>query len=138
MLYVEDNPDDALLLQRALRKKGFVYPLLVVEHGAKAVDYLSGTGIYSNRQKYPLPKLIVVDLTLPIMDGFSFLRWLRTESATKKMPAVVLSGARETTHAKLAFQNGCDAFFPKTPDTAHLEEIVQLLHDNWLEKSDSA
>ena len=80
ILLVEDNPDDVTLLQWALRKHGLTYPIQVVEHGAQAVQYLSGAGEFGDREKYPLPHLIVLDLNLPEMNGVTFLKWLRNKS----------------------------------------------------------
>lgn len=128
ILLVEDNPDDVLLLQRAFRKHGLSCPVQVVEHGAKAVRYLSGDGEYGNREKYPLPKLIILDLNLPGMNGISFLQWLRKDAQTEKMRAVVLTGSHSAEDARAAFTSGCDAFFTKSADTEKLKEIVQDIH----------
>jgi CheY-like chemotaxis protein len=128
ILLVEDNPDDILLLQRAFRKHGLSVPMQIVEHGAKAVRYLSGEGEYGNREKYPLPRLIVLDLNLPIMNGFCFLKWLRSEEQIKKMRAVVLTGSHSSEDARTAFASGCDAFFTKSADSEKLKEIVQSIN----------
>ncbi|MEO6034452.1 MAG: response regulator [Verrucomicrobiota bacterium] len=125
ILLVEDNPDDVFLLQRAFRKHGLSCPMQVVEHGAKAVRYLSGEGEYSNRDKYPLPRLIVLDLNLPVMNGIEFLKWRHADAQAQKLRTVVLTGSRSAEDARAAFDSGCDAFFTKSADTDRLREIVQ-------------
>jgi CheY-like chemotaxis protein len=133
ILLVEDNPNDAVLFQRALKKANSSNPLHIVEHGAKAVSYLSGEGHFADREKYPFPKLIVLDLTLPQMPGLEFLQWLRAKSSEPKLPVVVLTGRTGPTEAKKAFQLGCSAYFVKPHEAAELEQIVGTIQDQWLD-----
>ena len=74
ILLVEDDPDDALLIQRAFQKAGFHNTLKVVSDGHQAIAYLSGAGVFANREKFPLPFLILLDLRMAGLDGFDVLR----------------------------------------------------------------
>lgn len=133
ILLVEDNPDDVTLLQWAFRKHGLACPVQVVEHGARAVQYLSGEGEFSNREKYPLPSLIILDLNLPEMNGVTFLKWLRTESQNRTLPTVVLTGSRGADDASAASSSGCDAFFTKSADIGKLTAIIEKIRVGLLE-----
>ncbi len=77
ILLVEDNPDDAELLEYAFRKAGIANPLLAVTDGDAAVQYVGGTGAYADRRRHPLPELILLDLKLPRRSGFEVLGFIR-------------------------------------------------------------
>src|SRR6266481_2179401 len=93
ILLVEDDPNDVLLIQRAFQKAGLRAALKVVRDGAQAIDYLSGNGVYAEREKYPLPYLILLDLKMPGTDGFEVLQWVRAEPEIKRLLVVVLTSS---------------------------------------------
>src|ERR1051326_1863906 len=88
ILLAEDREDDILLIQRAFKQGGIRYPLMVVRDGEESISYLSGIGRYSNRELYPIPALFLLDLTLPVTDGFEVLRWIRTRPELKDLPVI--------------------------------------------------
>ena len=91
MLLVEDDPNDILLIQRAFAKACLVNPLKVVRDGEEALNYLSGSGEFADRGRYPLPSLILLDLKLPRKSGLEILQWLRQQPALKHIPVIVLT-----------------------------------------------
>src|SRR6059036_3970049 len=91
VLLVEDNEDDVFIMQTAWRKATVPNPLQVVADGEEAVSYLGGEGQYADRQKYPLPVVIFLDLNMPRKKGFEVLQWLRGEPALKRMVVNILS-----------------------------------------------
>ena len=77
ILLVEDNEDDVFLMERALEGARIVNRLLIVEDGQEAIDYLSGEGKFANREEYPIPALVFLDLKLPVKKGLEVLAWIR-------------------------------------------------------------
>ena len=86
ILLAEDDPEDRFLIQRAWRKAGGQAALLEVEDGAGLLDYLKGRGDYSNREHYPLPALVLLDLNMPRLDGREVLAELRADPGLRGMP----------------------------------------------------
>src|SRR5258708_37240109 len=78
ILLAEDDKNDVFLMKRAFDKAAIGNPLFMVSDGQEVVDYLEGTGKFSDRGKHPLPGLLLLDLKMPLMDGFCVLAWLRT------------------------------------------------------------
>src|SRR3954469_23104638 len=95
ILLVEDNDDDVFAMQRALRKAQITHPVHVVSDGQKAIDYLSGSGTYTDRSNYPLPSLVFLDLKLPYVGGFEVLTWLRAQPDLRHLAVVVLTSSGE-------------------------------------------
>src|SRR5437867_13021464 len=93
ILLVEDNPDDVLLIQRAFQKAGLHDALKVVRDGAQAIQYLSGDGLFADRQRFPLPFLVLLDLKMPGTDGFDVLQWARAQPEFKRLLIVVLTSS---------------------------------------------
>ena len=82
ILLVEDDENDVFFFKRAVERSGITHPLLVVRDGQDAVHYLGGTGDYSDRTTYPAPRLVVLDLNLPVKHGLQVLKWMRSQPAT--------------------------------------------------------
>src|SRR5437870_5194090 len=95
ILYIEDREDDALLLQQALRKTGFVQPLQFEKNAERAVVYLSGQPPFENRELYPLPSMILLDLSMPLMTGLEILQWRQGQPAIRRIPVVVLTASQQ-------------------------------------------
>src|SRR5437868_15435601 len=93
ILLVEDNPDDALFAQRAFGRVCPEARLELAKDGEDAVNYLSGKGIYGDRERFPLPTLILLDLKLPRKSGFEVLEWLKGEPELRDIPVVVLTSS---------------------------------------------
>src|SRR3954463_10927004 len=93
ILLAEDDSNDVLLIQRAFQKAGMHHLLKVVRDGEQALDYLSGHGPYANREKFPLPFLLLLDLKMPCIDGFEVLQRVRAEPDLKRLLIVVLTSS---------------------------------------------
>src|ERR1700679_3895436 len=91
ILLVEDDPNDVFLMQRALKRAEITNPLQVATDGQQAIDYLSGTGKFSDRTQYPLPDLIFLDLKLPYKSGFDVLEWIRSQPALASTSVIILT-----------------------------------------------
>ena len=93
ILLVEDNDDDVFAMQRAMEIGKVTNPLQVVTDGKEAVDYLGSAGIYADREKFPMPFLIFLDLKLPYLSGFEILEWMRGQPQLESIIVVVLTVA---------------------------------------------
>ncbi|HHN65438.1 MAG TPA: response regulator [Nitrospirae bacterium] len=132
ILIVEDNTDDVLLIKRAFQQCGVVNPLRFVTDGEQAVAYLKGTGEFGDRKKNPLPVLILLDLKMPRMNGFEFLRWLRNEPDLKKIIVVILTSSSESPDINRAYELGANSYLVKPVRFEDLIRIVKELHLYWL------
>jgi CheY-like chemotaxis protein len=131
-LLIEDTENDVLLIQRAFIKAKVLNPLLIVKTAEEAVAYLQGEGRYSNRIEFPLPALILLDLKLPGMDGFEFLRWIRQQEGLASMRVVVLASSDLMLDVNLAYQLGANSFLVKPVDFERFVEISLALNGYWM------
>src|SRR6185369_4413789 len=95
ILMVEDNPDDEALTLRAFKKSGIKDEVVVAHDGVEALDYLFGQGAYAGRDTSEAPRLILLDLKLPKLDGLEVLQRIRDEESTRLLPVVILTTSRE-------------------------------------------
>jgi CheY-like chemotaxis protein len=95
ILLAEDREDDVVLIRRAFRQAYVNNPLQVVQDGVEAISYLRGEGKYSNREEYPLPDLILLDLKMPRVDGFEVLKWIREQPSLATLRVVVLTSSED-------------------------------------------
>lgn len=128
ILLAEDDEADVLLMRRALREAGVTNPLVVVSNGQEAIAYLNGEGPYAQRGKYPSPCVLVLDLRMPLMDGFEVLTWLQKRRRPKDLQVIILSSSELETDVLQAFELGADAFWVKPQAFHELIEIVRQLH----------
>lgn len=132
ILLVEDNPDDAALLRRAFIKARVLNPIHVVSGGEEAIDYLSGLGKYANREEFPFPGLVLLDLNMPGLDGFDVLQWIRQEPQLNRLRVVVLSASDNMRDVSRAYKLGANSFLIKPADFDRFVEISQALNGYWI------
>jgi CheY-like chemotaxis protein len=132
ILLVEDEENDVMLLQRAFRRAGMVNPLQVVRHGDDAVAYLEGSGEYTDRAKYPLPVLVLLDLKLPRRTGLEVLEWVKGQTGVKKIPIVVLTSSKNDSDVDRAYDLGANSYLVKPVSFETLLELVKSLELYWL------
>lgn len=118
-LLVEDNEDDAFFMERAFKDAGLRNPLRVVTNGEQAIEYLAGRKGFADREKFPNPDMIFLDLKMPGMDGFEVLAWIRQERKLE-VPVAVLTSSPEEIDRKRARELGADCYLLKPPTTGML------------------
>ncbi len=128
ILLAEDDEDDIFIMRRALRGAGITNPLQIVRNGREAIQYLTGEGIYADRKQYPWPCLLMLDLRMPLMDGFEVLAWLQRRRRPKDLLAVILSSSKDEADMLRASQLGADAYCIKPDAYDDLVSIVRQLH----------
>jgi len=116
ILVVDDDQNDLLLAKRAIERAGLKYPIKTLSNGIERLDYLKGEPPYSDRDKYPLPALVLLDIKMPGTDGFDVLRSIRHQPRFAKLYVVMLTGADEIAKANMAYQLGADSFLVKPLD----------------------
>ncbi|MBD2130178.1 response regulator [Microcoleus sp. ZQ-A2] len=132
ILLVEDDPGDVFRIQRAFRKSNLDSSLEVVTDGEKAIYYLNGEEPYQDRDRYPLPVLMLLDLKLPRRSGFEVLSWLRNESTIKHLPVVVLTSSDQPIDIERAYALGANSYLTKPPAPDALLEMVRVVGLYWL------
>ncbi len=132
VLHVEDDANDRLLLQIALRQAGLLWDLKAVKDGEEAIAYLQGLGPYSNRRLYAFPALVLLDLKLPRKSGFEVLEFIHEQWESKVLRVVVLSGSAQESDTRLAWERGAIHYFTKPPTLAELVHLTKEIHSQWL------
>jgi DNA-binding response OmpR family regulator len=131
VLHIDDDPNDTELLQAASRRAGVPFVMQHIHDGEQAIAYLSGSGVYGDRRRYPLPELILLDLKLAGTSGFEVLKWVRSHSQLRTMPIVVLSGSERQEHIQLAYSMGANSYIVKPPGFQQLVRVAEALHTVW-------
>lgn len=120
ILLAEDNEDDVFLMRRALKATGQPISLAVVVNGQEAIDYLSAVGEYADRNRFPHPMALFLDLKMPHKTGFDVLWWLKERSDIPKVRVAVLSSSNHPKDMSLAKELGADSYLIKPPNPAEL------------------
>ncbi|MBI2949500.1 MAG: response regulator, partial [Verrucomicrobia bacterium] len=113
LLLVEDSEDDVFLMRRALKEADVINPLLVVEDGQEALDYLGGTGKYRDRTEYPLPAVVFLDLKLPYKSGHEVLKWIRQQKEFEALVVIVLTSSNEPYDLSKSYALGANSYLVK-------------------------
>jgi CheY-like chemotaxis protein len=133
ILLVEDDVFDVELIQSAMRRTPGEINLVRVEDGDEAVDYLAGTPPYDDRQTYPIPMTMVLDIKLPKRSGFEVLQWLRTQSGPiKRLPALMLTSSKHQVDINQAFEHGANAYLTKPDSIKELTVLMGEFKSFWL------
>ena len=132
ILLVEDNPQDAELTIRALKKHNLANRLIIVEDGAEALDFIFGRGKYAGRDTGHPPKVVLLDLKLPKVSGLEVLRALKQDERTRPIPVVVVTSSREDPDIKTAYALGANSYVVKPVDFDAFAEAVCNLGLYWL------
>ena len=127
ILLAEDNPDDVWIMKRAIKAAGIASPLLVVENGREAVNYLSGEGKYADRDHYPIPCLVLLDLKMPYLSGLEVLRWIRTESRSPRTLVVFMTSSSDRRDIDEAYRLGANAYLVKPSELAKLTDMLRAM-----------
>ncbi len=132
ILLAEDNPNDVEMTLRALKKQNLVNKVHVARDGVEALDYLFATGNYANRNMTLIPKLILLDLKLPKVDGLEVLRKIKSDERTRTIPVVVLTSSREEQDMIESYNLGANSYIVKPVDFDKFLDAVGELGLYWL------
>src|SRR4051794_22851789 len=132
VLLVEDRDDDVLIVRRAFEKLGLPNPIKVVTDGDQAISYLAGTAVYADRKLYPMPGLVLLDLKMPVRDGFEVLEWIRSQPGISGLPVVVLTTTDAIKDVSRAYAAGANSFLVKPMEFEQYMGLLQTLKKFWL------
>jgi CheY-like chemotaxis protein len=132
LLLVEDNPNDVQLTLLALKRNNFANHLQVVRDGQEALEFIFCTGPFANRRIEDSPKLILLDLKLPKVDGLEVLRRAKSDPRTKAIPIVVLTSSRQESDIIESYKLGVNSYIVKPVDFEKFGEVTRQLGFYWL------
>jgi two-component system, response regulator len=132
ILLIEDNPSDIKLTLKALQKYNLANKVTVLKDGAEAIDFLFAEGAYTDRKNMVMPKVIFLDLKLPLVDGIDVLRRIKSEEMTKKIPVVVLTSSKESKDIDECYKLGVNSYIVKPLDFEKFLESVSNLGLYWV------
>ena len=124
---LENSTDYLFLLDQAFRKSEVQNPLRVARYGNEAILYLKGVGIYGDRNHYPLPDLIILDLAIPDGSGLAVLGWIRRQAELNNVPVIILVHATQNRLLQDAFDKGANAYYVKREDISSLVSMIKSL-----------
>jgi two-component system, response regulator len=131
-LIVEDNPHDAELIIRILKKKNLVNQFYIAEDGEEALDFVFCRGKFSNRNPLKLLKVIFLDLKLPKVNGLEVLKELKSNVRTKKIPVVIITSSKEDRDIKTAFELGANSYVVKPVEFDQFLQSITNTGFYWL------
>ena len=131
MLVAEDEETDVFLLRRAFERAGVAVNPMFVRDGQETLDYLEGLGEFSDRGKYPLPSVIVLDIKMPRMNGFDVLAWLKSHKNYRCTPVIMFSGSDDLMDIDRAYELGANVYMTKPNEAEQLLRLVGVLKEYW-------
>ena len=132
VLYVEDDPNDIMLMRYAWTRVGVENPLRIVPDGDEALRYLSGEGAYADHAEHSIPSLILMDLKLPKVSGLDVLKWIRAQRTLHDLRVIVLSSSKRPPDIGAAHALRIDAYLVKSHTFDEWVEMVKHLRESWL------
>lgn len=130
ILLVEDNPDDVLITQRAFKKGRIKNKLYTVENGIEALKFLLKEGDYADA---PVPALILLDINMPLMDGFQVLEKIKGDEELRKIPVIMLTTSERDSDIDRAYALGCNSYIVKPVNFQKFLEVVINAQEYWLQ-----
>jgi CheY-like chemotaxis protein len=132
VMLVEDDPNDVALTELAFEQARFSNPLHVVTDGEQAIAYLDAKVPYTDRGRFPLPILVLLDLKLPRRSGFEVLAWIRSTPILRRLPVVVLTSSAQSPDINRAYDAGANSYLVKPVAFENLLGLVQTLGLYWI------
>lgn len=132
ILLVEDDANDILFVQRAFRQANLTNAIHIVKDGEQAIDYLIGNNQYANRDLYPIPVLILLDLKLPRLSGLEVLQWIKKHPSLRRIPVVVLTSSKENIDVNRAYDIGANSYLVKPVKFDTLTQMIEIIDAYWI------
>ncbi|MFQ5433035.1 MAG: response regulator [Nitrospinota bacterium] len=126
VVLVEDDPGHAKLIKKNLQKGGINNPFIILNDGQKAVDFLFGKGEYEGKARLS-PLLVLLDLNMPLVDGYQVLKMMKEDNTTKKIPVVVLTTTENPSEVQRCYELGCNVFVTKPVEYEEFAEAMRKL-----------
>jgi len=132
ILLAEDSPDDEFFFRRVLRGSRVENPVVVVRDGAQTIAYLQGEGEFADREKYPMPGILCLDVRMPGLDGFAVLEWLKDKPHLREqLLIIVLTQFGDARQIRRAYELGAHSFLPKPLTAQDSENLITHFAKYW-------
>jgi CheY-like chemotaxis protein len=131
IIIAEDDENDAVFVERALRKVGFTNPFHFCRDGTEVLDYLRGIGPFQNRRTFPFPRILITDLKMPKMSGMEVLKWLHSHPECNVIPKIVLTASRQDSDIQEAYKWGANSYLVKPGGYDSLTQMLKVFFDYW-------
>jgi CheY-like chemotaxis protein len=129
-LIAEDVEDEVFIYQRAITKLG-IPNVHIVRDGSEVIEYLQGTGRYADRNTYPVPRCLWLDIKMPKMTGFDVLRWMKQNPNYKVVPTIIMTNSNVHRDIEEAYELGANCFFQKPRELSEMIDLVALIDHFW-------
>ena len=135
VLLADDREDDVILVREGFAHAGLTNPIHVVRDGEEAIQYLGGMGKYADRQEFPIPDLLLLDLKMPKIDGFEVLSWLRSQPVIDTLRVIVLTSSADIDDVDRAYRLGANSFLVKPMEFKDYTTLSRIMAKFWFELS---
>jgi CheY-like chemotaxis protein len=132
ILLVDDDEDDLVMFERAIRKAGVPALLRTARDGLEGLEYIEGIGKYADRETYPIPSVLILDLKMPRLSGMELLSWIHEHVEYQVIPTIVMSSSSLQSDVRKAYELGANTYMVKTQDLRLLTRRIQLLYEYWM------
>jgi CheY-like chemotaxis protein len=132
VLHAEDDPNDIALMKHACLAAKTSFQLQPATDGEKAIHYLSGVGLFENRNLYPPASLVLLDLKMPRRGGFEVLQWIRNNPVLKCLPVVILTSSRHDVDVRRAYELGANSYLVKPVNFEALVNMARVVDLYWM------
>lgn len=132
ILLIEDNPNDAEMTIRSLKKNNVTNKILHLKDGAIALDYIFGTGEFEGRNISTKPKLILLDLKMPKVNGLEVLKKIKADDRSRKIPVIVLTSSKEDPDIETCYALGVNSYIVKPVDFEGFHKVIAQLGLYWV------
>jgi len=132
VLLVEDDANDVMFVHMAFERAKLGHALMIVSDGDQAIKYLGGEGPYADREKFPVPVMMLLDLRLPTVSGFEVLGWVRSRAEYKRLPVTVFTGTDYQKHLDRAYELGANSCLIKPLRLEDFFVAISMVTDFWL------
>jgi len=131
LMIVEDNETDVMCLMRAFKKNGVSKPIVTAANGEEALAYLNGETVVEDSSGVRTPNLILLDLNMPIMNGFEFLAIIKADERLRSIPVIVLTSSTSKVDMNDSYKNCVAGYIEKPLDPEEYSEIIKILDQYW-------
>jgi CheY-like chemotaxis protein len=125
LLIAEDDEDDAFLLSRAFHIVGVKTPIRFASNGQEVLDYFGKAG-------HETPRLMILDVKMPLLSGFDVLEWVRRHPNLRRLPIIMFSSSAQLADINRAYDSGANSYVVKPSDANHITEFARMIQDFWL------
>lgn len=132
ILLAEDDEAQAALAVKAFERTGLSNPIIVLNDGDETIEYLAGRGKYADREDYPLPSLLLLDLKMPNKDGFEVLEWIRAQPDLKRLRVVVLTDSKYKEDINRAHELGANSYLVKPVGLRDFVSLAEAIKGYWI------